>query len=348
MSTMLLRRFLARWRGFTLIELLVVIAIIAILISLLLPAVQKVRESAARAQCQNNLKQITLATINCADTYRGPLPPALGDYPVNLSGVRGCPMINPSNGQQVNTAFGGVMYHILPFIEQGNLYNQTSCQLPGSLNPSLSGPATSLGLGFDVEQGGQSGINGGGGGQGTMEAPIQVYVCPSDPTGNGGVGYGGWAGIGSYVYNGMLFQADWVGYSRYPSSISDGTSTTIFYTETYAGNQFPGDQSLWWWDYNSFQAPPSANGDCGPLNYYGVNYPPMFQPSVQYCQQNWTAWSWGGQVSVCMCKAVSPHTAGINCAMGDGSVRFTTQGVSATTWFAACTPQTGDILGSDW
>ena len=65
-----------------------------------------------------------------------------------------------------------------------------------------------------------------------MQDIVKSYICPSDPTGNGG--YSGWASTGSYVYNGMIFQADWVGYSNFPASIPDGSSNTIFFTETYA------------------------------------------------------------------------------------------------------------------
>src|SRR6516162_8136890 len=108
-------RILRRWRGFTLIELLVVIAIIAILIGLLLPAVQKVRESAARAQCQNNIKQQGLAVINMADTNQGKLPPSAGLYPT----------ISPAGVGSPNNATGGMFLFLLPYIEQQNLYNST-------------------------------------------------------------------------------------------------------------------------------------------------------------------------------------------------------------------------------
>jgi prepilin-type N-terminal cleavage/methylation domain-containing protein len=114
---------LRRRSAFTLIELLVVIAIIAILIGLLLPAVQKVREAAARTQDFNNIKQQSLALHNCNDTY-GKLPPAYNNFP------------NPAGGNGPPAGMGTLQYFLLPFLEQKNLY----VSVTGSSDNAMGSP----------------------------------------------------------------------------------------------------------------------------------------------------------------------------------------------------------------
>jgi len=196
-SSMPLLQRVRSWRGFTLIELLVVIAIIAILIALLVPAVQKVREAAARTQCQNNLKQVCLGTINCADTNGKKLPPGVGLYPNKMP--------TPFNSN------GGTFLHILPYIEQDTL-----------LKASLVNPDP-------------DGRNGANPTYSQWTTPIQssmvpVYNCPSDPTTRGDD-----RGRTTYAANGQIFRHNYnwgnVGLTRFPAAIQDGVSNTIFYTE---------------------------------------------------------------------------------------------------------------------
>src|SRR5262249_39560232 len=154
---------------FTLVELLVVIAIIGILIGLLLPAVQKIREAAARIQCSNNLKQITLANANCADTHDGVMPPGLGLYPNRIGTDR--------NGE------GGLFVHLLPYVEQDNIYNATFVNptapwLPlGDDRNYNQGYTQTWAANLKYAQSTYSQWN-----PTLQQQKVKTYFCPSDPT----------------------------------------------------------------------------------------------------------------------------------------------------------------------
>lgn len=303
-------------RAFTLIELLVVIAIIAILIGLLLPAVQKVREAAARAKCQNNLKQISLATVFAADTMNGYLPVGMGSWP------------STEDRNTAGTGYGSTFFHILPYIEQKNLYD------------------TSLGGGGGWAGGPQSYSAWSGN---IINHGVKTYICPSDPTNpeNGLGGGGGQWGTASYAYNYQVFGLKDGGrvanQHRFPAGISDGTSNTIFFAEKYAGASSNTWSLDWggntWWEWS----PKFAADMTGTRSKF------LSQPSVKYCDNNQAfAETMGSNKNICSITAVGPHTGGIQVAMGDGSVRLVSNGVSVTTWWAACTPDQGETLGSDW
>jgi prepilin-type N-terminal cleavage/methylation domain-containing protein len=229
-------RVLRRWRGFTLIELLVVIAIIAILIGLLVPAVQKVREAAARLKCTNNLKQISLASTNCADTYQGLMPPGDGLYP----------NIMPAN----KNSYASVFFHILPFLEQDNAYKATL--QPNDPHGNNVGPGganlTTFSPFWNV-----------------LNVTSKTYICPSDPS---NIGNGGWnSGQSSYAYNAQVFPIYWNGYHNFPASITDGSSQTIFFTEQRASC------TGFWPDWGPSIADPSWPQPTGPAAIFQMRPP---------------------------------------------------------------------------
>jgi prepilin-type processing-associated H-X9-DG protein len=261
-----------RLRAFSLFELLVIIAVIAILLGLLLPAIQKVRQAASRTQCANNLKQINLATINCADTYGGQLPPSFGSF------------IKEGNE-------GTIFFHILPYIEQDNLYKNA-----------------------DDGHGNLSAWN-----NNTFSYLIKTYICPDDTSGEPNGLYSGWLATSNYACNFLAFGLTG---ARFPASFTDGTSNTMIFTEKLKlCNAGPNA-----WAYG-------ADTDWAPM-FARANFA-KFQvlPKLDQCNP---------------ALPQSPHVGGINVGLADGSVRMVNESISPLTWYSACTPNGGEVLGSDW
>jgi prepilin-type N-terminal cleavage/methylation domain-containing protein/prepilin-type processing-associated H-X9-DG protein len=355
-----------RRKGFTLIELLVVIAIIAILIGLLLPAVQKVREAAARAQCQNNLKQIGLAFANYESAYgffpEGPydsdpsLQSSLSVYDEFPPTYGNTPCCNAASPKGYNHFF-----RILPQMEQENIFRlvdqnitpgtvpaATTTQIAQSLvkayycpsrrAPGLFGTNNSGRLDYagcaGIFQGSRIEYFGGGAPQNSMYLgvpPAPVGFTPeaderSTPN------LGNTPQRRGYVVNPVR------GAKRRVADVTDGASNSIMVAEKAiaAGGRagFEGGDNENWhnsgWDEDNirFHFMPSGDADI-------VNTPPCFPPGTLTCTGS----------SIWRRNFGSAHSGGFNAVFGDGSVKFIRFSIEPVTMMSLAAIDDGRVIG---
>jgi hypothetical protein len=347
----------------------VVIAIIAILIGLLVPAVQKVRDAAARISSANNLKQMGLAVHNYSDTHNV-LPPTFGWSPALASGAK------YSNGG----AYGSTLFHILPFVEQDNLYNLSNTTQYYTYTPSTQSYSYSYGsndptYGYNVSYSYTYSTTTGtyvpGGyqayyGPSLTSYKVKIYSSSNDPS----AAQSGSSSPCSYLVSSAVFDKNYGGVAQIP----DGTSNTILMTEGYQycysytyGNtsngynynyvyrylEWPGQADYLYSFSESVTYTGSAYAGYAPYNYSFVEaetYTPKFSPVAGKTFQVRPSPGYSSNPAN-QCDGSVPQglsTGGIQVLLGDASVRTCNQGISSKTWFAALTPDGGEVLGSDW
>jgi prepilin-type N-terminal cleavage/methylation domain-containing protein len=326
-----------RARAFTLIELLVSLAVIAVLLGVLLPAVQRVREAAARIQSMNNLKQIALATTNYADTYAGRLPPLTDVTP----------------GIPQGTALKSLFYLLLPYVEQDNVYrafdpaNPSTYYNDSDANPGLSATVIKTYL----SPADATGDNG-------KPTTISMYVRPSPPPPYQAYFRGRYA-TSSYAANGLVF-----GYNNatLPWSFADGVSNTITFGERSqqcdaSPESVPNSWAAGWYAIciPAFAYPGLVGG---PPNSMFVPAVPLrtdaqgrvigrpLDPTSPLTRPVPFQVAPGKDCDPTILQ--TPHRSGILVALGDGSVRSVAPTVSQYTFWAAVTPAGGEVLPADW
>jgi prepilin-type N-terminal cleavage/methylation domain-containing protein/prepilin-type processing-associated H-X9-DG protein len=293
--------------GFTLIELLVVIAIIAILIGLLLPAVQKVREAAARMSCQNNLKQLGLAQHSYHDA-NGQL--------MAVVGPSGC-------------CWGTWMVLILPYIEQDNAYKLYQ-NWGGNDSVSSNFPAPSTARPRYGSAPNTTNVTG---------RRYKTMTCPSDKenapigvitnhnysvsTGTGSTYGGVYVGAATYTPQPGMFD----GRSPYTrktklTDVTDGLTNTIMMAEVLQGQGSDLRGFQWWGDaagVSTYAPPNTSTPDQIYTPGFCNNQPLEGRPCV----------GTGGATFFSRSK----HSGGVNVGLGDGSVRFISNSINPTTWY---------------
>jgi len=245
---------------------------------------------------------MSLALHNIAGTYDGNIPPAYGFFP---------PGQGASADWQQSGAEGSLYFHILPFIEQDNMYKAAATGTSGH-------------LGYQLEWA-------------NLPRVVKTYIAPSDPTASSTNPFC------SYRTNGLAFcdppgnQTSWTG-TRLPASFSDGTSNTVCFAESFGR---PGGLEVKWFATMDDGSCPNGGRCNGPI--YFVDGPPNYTNPPIYTGVAINCTTYADRI-----KPQVLSTGGIQVALADGSVRRVASSISAQTWFLANHPSDGLPLGSDW